>query len=224
MLRSQMLDQLSEFIAGKKAQKPLLVAIDGIDGAGKSKLSKELVFPLRKYGYNIVQVSTDNFHNTRLIRYRRGKESAEGYYYDSFNTSAIIDNVLRPLTEGGSRQIRRSIFDFKTDLSTDAPLEKVEENSIILFEGVFLMRPEFVDYWDVTIFVDITFEVALERAYKRNLGFTGSLQEIDHLYERRYFAGQRIYLERCHPYQRADVMIDNNDVHNPILYIQPSIV
>jgi len=48
MLRSQLLDTLTAYILAKEVDHPIRVAIDGIDNAGKSKLAKELIFPLRR--------------------------------------------------------------------------------------------------------------------------------------------------------------------------------
>ena len=61
MLRSQMIDQICNFIKNKKTDHPLCVAIDGIDAAGKSKLAKELVFPLRKTGRQIINITLDSY-------------------------------------------------------------------------------------------------------------------------------------------------------------------
>lgn len=33
----------------------------------------------------------------------------------------------------------------------------------------------------------------------------------------RYIPGQRLYLQQCHPQQNATLVIDNNDLSNPIL-------
>ena len=47
MLRSQLLETITKYLLDKKLDHPLRVAIDGVDNAGKSKLAKELLFPLR---------------------------------------------------------------------------------------------------------------------------------------------------------------------------------
>jgi len=220
MLRSQMLDEVSKIILSKKTDHPIRVAIDGIDTAGKTKLSKELVFPLRRSKRQIVQVSLDNFHNPTQIRYRRGKDSAEGYYYDSFNYPIFIENVLDPVSPGGSRKIKKVMFNLISNSLIDSDFETIDENAIILFDGIFLMRPELAGYWDIKILLDITLETAMNRAYDRELPNGLSFQEIYLLYEKRYFGGQKIYFERCNPFKRADVVIDNNDFKNPNIKFQ----
>jgi len=108
------LEALTKYIVDKTRDHPIRVAIDGLDNAGKSKLAKELIFPLRKSGRQIINISIDGFHHPKKYRYRRGEYSPEGYYYDSFNLESVISNVLEPLSPDGNRQFRRQIFDYTT--------------------------------------------------------------------------------------------------------------
>ena len=223
MLRSQLLEQLSKYILKIKQNSPVRVAIDGIDAAGKTRLAKELAFQLKKSGRQIIQVSVDDFHNTQEQRYRRGKESPEGYYYDSFNYPALIEKVLQPLSPEGSRTYLKSWFNFKQDFRTQEEWLTAEEDAILLVDGIFLMRPELFDFWDVKIFVDIQFDTSIERAIERDLYQHGSIAAINRLYQLRYIPGQKIYFERCFPHQRADVIIRNDDFRNPELQFQKTV-
>lgn len=223
MLRSQMLDQVSTYITTKKFERPTLVAIDGFDNSGKTRLTKELVFPLRKSRRQIVTISLDHFQNPTHMRYRRGRESPEGYYYDAFNYEAFIEAVLLPLQPGGDRKIRPTLINLNASLDLQPEYVSVAEDAIILCEGVFLMRPELFDYWDILIFIDVSLETALRRAIERDLQMLGSYEQVRYMYEKRYFAGQRIYFERCHPIQRANLIIDNNDFRNPVVIEQRAV-
>lgn len=220
MLRSQMINQVCDFIKSKKKDHPLCVAIDGIDAAGKSKLAKELVFPLRKTRRQIVNISLDSYLQPSIIRYKRGRESPEGYYYDSFNYPMLINDILEPLARNGDRKIHRSHFDIAFEKTSFYEIEEVKEDAIVLFDGVFLMRPELFNFWDIKIFLDIGFDVAFDRVLNRDISKFESFQQIQKLYEVRYFGGQHIYFERCHPQSIADIIIDNNDPKDPYLYIQ----
>ena len=223
MLRSQMLDQVSAYILSQKTHHPLRVAIDGIDAAGKTKLAKELIFPLKRSRRQVIQVSLDNFHNPTHIRYRRGKDSPEGYYYDSFNYEVLIENVLDPISPGGNRKIKSVLFNLISNSIIDSEYEVVDENAIILFDGIFLMRPELVKYWDVSIFVDITLDTAMNRAYEREKLNGLSYEEIHALYEKRYFGGQKIYFDRSSPHQHVNIIVDNDDFKNPMIEIKKPI-
>jgi uridine kinase len=223
MLRSQMLDKLSEHILGNRSDNPLLVAIDGIDTAGKSKLAKELRFPLRKTKREIIHISLDDFHQPRDFRYRRGKLSAEGYFYDSFNYEIFIRDVMMPLSEGGSRQYRKTYFDHRKNQTTNEDFLTASEDAIVLIDGVFLLRKELFAYWDLKIFVNIRFETCMERALERDLFNLGGVQAVRELYSQRYIPGQQIYLETSHPMQRADIVLHNDNFNNPDLQFQKAV-
>ena len=220
MLRSQMIDQVCNFIKNKKTDHPLCVAIDGIDASGKTKLAKELSFPLRRTGRQIINISMDNYLQPTSIRYKRGRESPEGYYYDFFNYPLLINDVLMPLTPSGERKISRVNLDNVFEKKSITEVNEVEKNAIVLFDGVFLMRPELINFWDIKIFIDVNFDVAIDRVLDSDLNKFESSQQIRKLYELRYFEGQRIYFERCHPQTLADIVIDNNNPRDPFLIIQ----
>ncbi|MFH9293896.1 hypothetical protein [Streptomyces sp. NPDC017520] len=44
---------------------------------------------------------------------------------------------------------------------------------MLLFDGVFLLRPELVDRWDLSIFMSATFERTLDRARTRGEALAG---------------------------------------------------
>ena len=88
-------------------------------------------------------------------------------------------------------------------------------DAILLFDGVFLCCPELFDYWDVVIFVEVDFEVALARACERDQEMLGSPEAIRRRYHQRYFPGQRLYFDLVQPQSKADVIVRNNDLDNP---------
>ena len=99
------------------------VGIDGVDGAGKTILADELAEPVKGHGRPVIRASIDGFHNPRVVRYRLGKESPEGYFRDSFNHDLLKSHLLTPLGPDGSRRIRRAAFDYKADTAVGAPEE-----------------------------------------------------------------------------------------------------
>jgi uridine kinase len=218
MKRSQLLEVLVQRIVHIERPHPVRVAIDGVDAAGKTTLAEELVTPLQACGRPIIRASIDGFHHPARLRYQRGATSPEGYYQDSFNCQALIECLLAPLGRGGSRRYRSAVFDFRTDAAVQVTPCVAEAHAVLLFDGVFLLRPELRGYWDVTIFVDAAFAVTLGRAQQRDLALFGNVRDVTQRYEQRYIPGQRLYLEACCPKQRADLVVENNDPGQPVLY------
>jgi uridine kinase len=217
MLRSQLIQELVQLITSIKLKHPIRVAIDGIDAAGKTILANELVAPLEAQGRHVIRASIDGFHHPRDIRYRHGPNSPEGYYLDSFNYEAIKTLLLQPLGSEGDRQYRLAVFDFRTNSHVSSPICQARADSILLFDGVFLLRPELYEWWDFTLFLDVEFDLSVERASQRDQALFGQVEQVRAHYWQRYVPGQRIYLQTCHPNERANVVIDNNDPLNPEL-------
>ena len=87
--------------------------------------------------------------------------------------------------------------------------------SILIFEGVMLFRDELADFFDYKILVNVSFEVALERAKVRDLEHFGSMDRLLEKYTRRFFPGQRLYQEQCDPSALADAVLGNDDCARP---------
>ncbi|MFC2093599.1 hypothetical protein ACFLSV_06835 [Bacteroidota bacterium] len=191
--------------------------MDGVDAAGKTSLAYELRKVLLEKKQNVTRASIDGFHNPGYIRYKRGKDSPEGYFYDSFNYDALIENLLMPLGPDGNLNYKTSIFDFRTDSETYSPTQTAHRNSILLFDGVFLLRHELIDYWDYKIFVDVDFEVSLRRATRRDKELFGSESSACERYFKRYIPGQKIYLNTVNPKTLADVVVKNNEPDNAVV-------
>jgi uridine kinase len=218
MKRSQLLEVLVQRIVHIERPHPVRVAIDGVDAAGKTTLAEELVTPLQACGRPVIRAPIDGFHHPARLRYQRGATSPEGYYHDSFNCQALIEGILAPLGRGGSRRYRAAVFDFRTDAAVHVTPCVAEAHAVLLFDGVFLPRPELRGYWDVTIFVDAAFAVTLGRAQQRDRALFGNVKDVTQRYEQRYIPGQRLYLEACCPKQRADLVVENNNPGQPVLY------
>jgi uridine kinase len=73
----------------------------------------------------------------------------------------------------------------------------------LVADGVFLQRPELDDLWDVRIWLDISFERALERALVRD----ADMPDVRRRYEQRYFPGQRLYLDEIDPRSHAEIVV-----------------
>ena len=200
----------------QKRPHPLRVAINGIDGAGKTMFADELAEILQGAGCSPIRASGDNFANPRSVRYQRGRDSPEGYYFDSFDNQALIRELLMPLGPGGDRRYRTASREHATDQPIDGPVAISPEDAIVLVDGIFLLRPELNSYWDFKIFLRAEFGEALTRAVVRDQGRFGfSRDEIEYRYRHRYLPGQRIYLDAVHPEDLADVVIENSDIHSP---------
>jgi uridine kinase len=215
MTRDRLLACLADAIQAVDRPHPTRVAIDGIQAAGKTILADELVAPLEARRRPVLRASVDGFHRPQAERYHRGDASPIGYYEDAFDYQTLIDVLLLPLGPGGDRWCRLESFDLHTDTPLHAAPQHVSAHTVLLLDGVFLLRPELNAHWDFRIFVHTDFDVALQRAIDRDRHVIGNPQMVEERYHRRYFPAQRMYHAAAQPYQLADVIIDNNDPDNP---------
>lgn len=217
MTREIVLSQLADTIVSLQRSHPLRVAVDGIDASGKTTLADQLAPVIEQRGRPVIRASIDGFHRPRSERYRRGPDSPAGYYEDSFDYAALQSVLLYLLGTHGSRCYRNAIFDVRDDVPLVTKEEEASPNAILLFDGVFLMRPELNALWDYRIFVHVDFEVALQRAMVRDQALFGSPEVVQARYLQRYFPGQRLYFQVVGPQERADVIVENNDPTRPRL-------
>jgi len=215
--RQTILEYLCGAILAAKPEGPMRVAIDGVDASGKTTLADELAAVLRARGAQVIRASIDGFHNPRAVRYQKGRMSPEGYYRDSFNDQMIIDDLLAPLGPAGSRRYKAAAFDFKTDREVTGDFLTASEDSILVMEGVFLLRPELRDFWDLKIFIDADFSRTLPRAAKRDRDYLGGEAAVLAAYRDRYIPGQELYFKEANPKSIANIIIDNNDFDAPAI-------
>ncbi|GLY51135.1 uridine kinase [Lentzea sp. NBRC 102530] len=180
-----------------------LVAVDGVDGAGKTTYCDALARVLRARGREVVRASVDDFHHPQAIRWRRGRTSPEGFFLDSFDYERFTARLLVPFAQG--RPFQRASHDLASDEYVEAPFEEAPD-ALLLVDGIFLHRDEVVHHWDYSIFLDVEFAVSVGRMAGRD----GSPPDPDDPRNRRYVEGQRLYFATCEPRKRASLVLDHN--------------
>ena len=166
--RDELLSHLAEAVGSVTVAYPTRVAIDGPPAAGKTTLADELAVVLRAQGRDVIRATIEDFLTPRSQRYRRGEDSAEGCYHDSFDFGALHRVLLDPLGPGGDRRYRQAVYDKATDAALSEPVRTAPAGAVLLFDGVFLLRQELADRWDLRIFVSVPFEKTLDRARTRD--------------------------------------------------------
>jgi uridine kinase len=167
------LEQLTAVILGAEKARPIRVAIDGRTASGKTTFANELAGVLRLSGREIIRTSIDGFHRPKTERYARGRHSAEGYYFDARDLGAIRKLLLDPLGPAGDRQYRTASFDLENDRAIEQPAMSASTNSILIVDGTFLQRPELLDGWDITLFIDASESVSEQRGVNRDANRLG---------------------------------------------------
>lgn len=211
MSKSKLLEIIANKIFLLQKNKPIIVAINGIDGAGKTCFTKELRKVLDSKSGNVIYASVDNFHNPKQLRYTKGKNSAVGFYKDSYNYAKLLELLINPILNT-EKYCKLKYYDAEKEEKVLSDLTVISNKTILILEGIFLFRPELVHLWDYKIYLDISFETALERNIIRA---NNESDVFVNRYLKRYKAGQELYLKESNPQIIADMIIDNNDFEEP---------
>jgi len=213
--RAELLDRLAGAIESVTASHPLRVAVDGPPAAGKTTLADELALLLRTRGREVIRASTEGFHLPQSQRYRRGEFSPEANYH------ALRRVLLDPLGPDGDRRYQHAVYDFDMDTALSQPATTAAADAVLLLDGVFLLRPELIDRWDLSIFVSVAFEQTLDRARIRDLARLGSTAEVERRFRTRYIPAQKLYFATVRPTDHADIIVHNDEPRLPAWEIRP---
>ena len=123
--------------------------------------------------------------------------------------------LLDPLGPQGSRTYCSAIFDHLTDAPLPMRMLVADPASVLVFDGIFLHRPELRDVWDLSIFLDAPFDVTIPRGAGRGAGW-GS-PDVHAPSNQRYIEGQRLYLRECEPQTLANFVIDYSNLAEPVV-------
>nr|WP_234380606.1 hypothetical protein [Streptomyces sp. CMB-StM0423] len=92
---------------------------------------------------------------------------------------------------------------------------------MLLFDGVFLLRPELLDRWDLRIFVSVPFEETAVRDRVRSTAPAGSAADIERSWRDRYIPAQQLYFATARPTEHADIVVYNEQLHRPTWEVRP---
>ena len=203
----KILDAINE---NKQKDRPFIVGVNGIDGAGKTMFAGALETYLKSKGFPTQLIHIDDFHNPKAIRYA-GPDEADNYYDKSFNLDLIIDKFLNPIYRDKSLSLKLKTLDLQTDDYTNERTYNIKPETIVIFEGVFLFRRDLAPYIDLKVFLNILFFESKKRAVVRDP------QAYVEKYDVKYLPAQQKYLTLYPPDQIADIFIDNSNWEYPRL-------
>ncbi|MCC2033774.1 uridine kinase [Microbacterium allomyrinae] len=193
----------------------VIVAVDGIDGAGKTTFADGLAEVFAESGAAVFRAGVDDFHRPRSERYARGRTSAEGFYRDSYDYATLRRVLVDPFRDGaqtaGSTGFQLAAFDLARDAQVESQWVTASRDAVLVLDGIFLNRPELRGLWDWSVWLDVPFDVAYARMALRD----GCDPDPDAASNARYRKGQDLYLRDARPQEAASAIVDNTDLTHP---------
>jgi uridine kinase len=165
----------------------LVVAIDGVDGSGKSRLAAALAGVLTGAGHPVTTLHVDDFRQP--LEFAGLDPAAEAaLYFDRY-------------------------YDFA---AVGAALASARGSGVTILEGVMLLRAALPpDSWLVVL--EVSPDEARRRILQRDQAKGRSPEEVSRRIDRRYFPAQARYRAAHDPVGRAHALIDNQDWQRPRL-------
>ncbi len=165
----------------------LIVAIDGVDGSGKSRLAAALAEALAADRQPVTTVHVDDFRRTLDLGGLDPQAEADAYY-DGYYDFAAAGEALGVAARAGTA----------------------------ILEGVMLLRAGLpTNSWLVVL--EVSAEEARRRIMARDQAKGRSPEEVSRRIDRRYFPAQARYRAAHDPVGRAHALIDNQDWRHPRL-------
>jgi uridine kinase len=177
-----------------------LIGIDGTGGSGKSSLARELAAALAgpDGSTTVSVVQGDDFYREMDPEERLKLTPAEGYEL-YFDWERLREEVLAPLTSGNAATYRR--YDWPSGRIAPGEQHHVPHEGFVIVEGMYVVRPELEGYYDLTVFVDTPFDLAMSRMVARGH---------DHGpgdWNQRWQASDKYYFAATQPWSRLDIVV-----------------
>lgn len=159
----------------ERTDKPLLVAITGAPGCGKSTLASELARRLNTQKRKTIVVPMDGFHLDNAVLEERGLRQRKGAP-ETFDAPGFI-RMIKALKAG--EEVYAPVFDRSRDLAIAGAVAVPRDADIIIVEGNYLMFDEapwseLADLWDVTARISVPMPELRARLIQRWLSLNHS--------------------------------------------------
>ncbi|MCG9131597.1 hypothetical protein J5I95_07950 [Candidatus Poribacteria bacterium] len=190
-------DEFAAYIAQKiltyssQSHVPQLVALSGPDCAGKSTLAVNVQEQLDRLDLtmSVTLLSMDAFLIARHLRTPKTPEFME-YFESAFDYPTLVETLKAARYPA---------------LSVDSNSAAKDIPNIVLVEGVFLLRKELYQWWDLTVWLEVDTPLIMNRAIKRDKEYFGDERTVRRVYENRCLPAQDYHIRRDLPRQNADI-------------------
>ena len=85
---------------------------------------------------------------------------------------------------------------------------------MLIVDSVFAMRPEYVEFWDFSIWLHVNAGLSLERGVRRDTPLEG-FDSAERLHRDRYRVAEEVYVTEVDPVSLVDVVVDNTHFSQP---------
>ena len=173
--------------------RPVLVGIDGQGGSGKSTLARELADALTS---SVAIVEGDDFYSDTSDDIKTTLDAEQGYE-EYFDWRRLKSQILQSVRDQVP-MLRYQRYDWT--IAAMGEWTEIPMPEVLIVEGVYTLRPESRDYFDVTVFVQTSESTRLQRQATRG--------ENTSFWISRWVAAEDLYVAREEPWEWVDVLVE----------------
>ena len=199
----EILDARSSISSGRS----VLTAITGIDASGKGYFTERLVSALQTKGVGAVAINVDAWLNLPNDRFD-ASNPAEHYYHNAIRFEEMFAGTIFPLRDHRSLRIAINYAD-ETATEYSRRFIEFKDVDVIALEGIYLLKRAFQAHYDRSIWIECSFETALERAVSRGQEGLPPKETIKD-YRTIYIPAQEIHFQRDNPKGVATLIVNND--------------
>lgn len=185
----QITEVAQKIISAKSTYHPVLIAIEGFGGAGKSTIANKLAETLG----NAFVISVDDF----IVKEKLTEPSWDK---GSFDHARLEQQVLIPIKNGQPASYQKLLWQ-ANQLSEPVVVPNV---NFLIIEGISTYHPDIKDYYDYKIWIDTPIDVANKRGHVRDR----SNENTQHW--KLWSQNDLRYQQKHHPELAADFVIENH--------------
>jgi uridine kinase len=171
------------------AHKPIIIAIEGFGGAGKSTFAAKLKEELD----DVYMIDIDDFFI---------KEKESDAIKSNFDRKRLERQVLLPIKNGQPAAYQK--LEYITN--TLSEFIKIPEVQYLIIEGVSTFHPEIAPYMDFKIWIETPRDVADARGRKRDKELGSDNDALWDNWTKTY----QDYKDLYHPEESADIIFNNS--------------
>jgi para-aminobenzoate synthetase len=183
--------------------KPLIMAIDGGSGSGKTTIAKKIADT-----FNTVIIPLDDFFSVNIPDSKWNDFTIEEKLDKVFDWDRLRKSALEPLLSG--KQASWQAFDFESGIQNDGTYKMKQEFvtrksvDVIVLEGAYSSSPKIVDLLSFTVLLDVPVakrHSRLEIREEENLDFLKC-------WHKRWDAVEEYYFNEIRPKNFFDIVIN----------------
>lgn len=186
--------------------RPRIIGIDGLSGAGKTTITETIIKELTNAAYEVAVIHIDDLIVERAKRYNTGHPEWYEYYSLQWDVQEIKEKLLEAVYKEFSH-LNLKYYDKENDRCYMKSIN-LEQCNVLLIEGIFLQRKDWKKFFDFMIYLDCPEDIRYKRVLQRD-AYIGNMSERLEKYKRRYWIAEEYYLQEENPIENADIVINS---------------